>query len=164
MIAFHATIWLLLATLTHGYSKNKPHSHPGQLTPYDGHHLKYNITAEQLAKLQNGLPVLINERSGKSGRGIVIQDVHASPSTCMQKISDLEHYHIMVPNVKKVEVYSNQNFENGTVQVGAQFNVGISIMTFGYYLLLTFEPKYNTYTWVCIILLHFGYIRANTII
>ena len=129
------------------YTKSKPHGHQGLLPPYDGRHIPYNISSEQLAKLNAGSPVLINERKGKAGRGIVIQDIHASPAMCLQKISDLQNYHLMVPNVKNIEIYSNQSFPNGTAQVGALFKVGISFMTFGYYLLLTYEPKYSTYTW-----------------
>lgn len=138
---------LLTAPLISAYSKSKPHAHQGLLPPYDGKHIPYNISSEQLSKLEAGSPVLINERKGKSGRGIVIQDVHASPAMCLQKISDLQNYHLMVPNVKKIEIYSNETFPNGTAQVGALFKVGISFMTFGYYLLLTYQPKYNTYTW-----------------
>ena len=142
-----SVIWLACITPLLAYSKNKPHGHQGLLPPYDGKHIPYNISSEQLSKLNAGSPVLINERKGKAGRGIVIQDIHASPAMCLQKISDLQNYHIMVPNVKNIEIYSNQSFPNGTAQVGALFKVGISFMTFGYYLLLTFEPKYNTYTW-----------------
>jgi hypothetical protein len=46
--------------------------------------------------------VVINERSGQNGRGKVIQDVHAHPSICMDRIRDLKHYSKMVP---KGELY-----------------------------------------------------------
>jgi carbon monoxide dehydrogenase subunit G len=147
ILIMHAILYMLIAPAVHAYSKSKPHSHQGSLIPYDGKHIPYNITLEQLNRLNSGLPVLINERVGKSGRGIVIQDVHASPATCMRKISDLANYHTMVPNVKSIEIYSNETFANGTVQIGALFRVGVSFVTFGYYLLLTYEPEYNTYTW-----------------
>ncbi len=35
----------------------------------------------------------------------------------------------------------------GTVKMGAEFNLGVSLLTFRYYLQLTQEPKYNTLTW-----------------
>lgn len=35
----------------------------------------------------------------------------------------------------------------GTTNTGAEFSVGVSLMTFGYYLRLTFEPRYYTLTW-----------------
>ena len=31
--------------------------------------------------------------------------------------------------------------------MGAEFNVGLSLLTFNYYLRLTYEPKYFTLTW-----------------
>ena len=129
------------------YSKSKRHTHDGVLTPYNGKHIPYQLTLEQLQKIKSGAPVLINERNGKSGRGIVIQDIHASPDICVAAIADLSNYPNVVPSIKKIEIYSNQTFNNGTTQVGALFQVGISLLTFGYYLLLTHEPKYNTFTW-----------------
>jgi hypothetical protein len=48
--------------------------------------------------------VLINERSGKSGRGIVIEDVMALPSVCMDKIRDLPNYKKMVPKGSSLKI------------------------------------------------------------
>ena len=131
----------------HAASKNKPHSHQGQLKPYDGHHIPYTLTAEQNKKLNAGEPVVINQRDGKSGRGIVIQDINAPPHVCIDRISDLRNYHKMVPNLKSVDIYEENTYPNGTVKVGAMFKVGVSLVTFGYYLKLTYEPKYVSYTW-----------------
>eukprot|EP01031_Cornospumella_fuschlensis_P029236 gene29236-35291_t len=130
-----------------GGSKTKPHTHNGVLTPYNNHHVAYSITAEQQAKIDAGEPVTINERSGKDGRGLVIQDVAAPPQFCMDRIRDLANYHKMVPKVKSVIPYGPVKFPNGTEQVGAEFNVGLSLLTFNYYLRLTYEPKYFTLTW-----------------
>lgn len=55
---------------------------------------------------------MYNDRDGKIGRGMVIQDIGASPSVCMDKIRDLTAYHKMVPHVKKVEIYDSQTFNN----------------------------------------------------
>lgn len=55
---------------------------------------------------------MFNERSGKSGRGVVIQDVNAEPPICMEKIRDLPNYPKMVPHVKTVEIYESQKFMN----------------------------------------------------
>ena len=37
--------------------------------------------------------------------------------------------------------------QQGTSKVGAEFKVGVLGMSFGYFLQLTHEPKYNTLTW-----------------
>lgn len=55
---------------------------------------------------------MYNERTGKSGRGVVIQDINATQSICMSKIRDLSMYTKMVPHVKKVEIYENLKLAN----------------------------------------------------
>lgn len=55
---------------------------------------------------------MYNERAGKSGRGVVIQDINASTAICMSKIRDLGMYHKMVPHIKKVEIYESVKFNN----------------------------------------------------
>jgi Polyketide cyclase / dehydrase and lipid transport len=128
-------------------SNKQPHGHKGVLVPYDGHHIPYTITQEQNAKLEAGEYATILTRAGKSGRGVIIQDVHAPPNVCMDRIRDLANYHKMVPNLKSIEISSEIKHPNGTVTTRAKFNVGISLVGFGYYLVLTHEPRYNTYTW-----------------
>lgn len=50
--------------------------------------------------------------AGKSGRGVVIQDVNASNAICMGRIRDLSMYSKMVPHVKKVDIYESVTFAN----------------------------------------------------
>ena len=142
------SVFLCLNVLTSfGASKAKPHTHQGVLEPYDGKHIPYTLTKEQNALLNDGKPVTINQRNGKSGRGIVIQDIHAPPHVCLSKISDLPNYSKMVPNVKSIEIYDSETFPDGSTETGAMFKVGVSIVTFGYYLRLKYDPSYMTYTW-----------------
>eukprot|EP01033_Poteriospumella_lacustris_P003918 gene3918-2783_t len=91
--------------------------------------------------------VICKERDGKSGRGVVIQDINAPAAICMERIRDVESYIHVVPHVKKVEVYENRVFSNGTSKTGAEFKVGLMGLSFQYFLQLTHEPKYNTLTW-----------------
>ena len=110
---------LVLLVVVDGSSKTQPHSNQGILVPYDGKHIPYEITSEQNKQLEAGNPVsdttlylppslfdhhsflvwqvTINERSGSSGRGIVIQDIAAPPSICMDRIRDLPNYNKFVP-------------------------------------------------------------------
>lgn len=136
-----------LAVLTLGSTKSKPHGHQGVLDAYDGNLIPMNLTPEQLKKLDKGDSVSFNERIGKSGRGVVVQDINASIPICMEKIRDLKAYPKMVPHVKTVDIYEGETFKNGTSRTGAKFDVGVMGMRFGYFLLLTHEPKYNTLTW-----------------
>ena len=65
----------------------------------------------------------------------------------MKNIRDLSNYPKVVPNVKKVDIYQTAKHGNGTCKTGAKFDIGIMGMHFGYYFLLTYEPKWNTFTW-----------------
>lgn len=80
-------------------------------------------------------------------KGVVIQDVNASESVCMERILDLASYPKMVPNVKSVQVYESQKFTNGSTRIGAQFDVGALGLGFRYYLSLIHHPKFRTLTW-----------------
>ena len=67
-----------------------------------------------------------NERSGSSGRGVVIQDVNASTSICMSMIRDLPNYKKMVPHVKAVEIYESNKFMNvRELQADLTFNTSL---------------------------------------
>ena len=111
-----------------------------------------------------------NERDGKSGFGVVIQDIDATGAVCFGKINDLKNYHKMVPHVKGVDIYEERTLSNvsvpgnvnfctyltirlfhplfqGTALTSAKFKVGIMGMKIGYYLKLRHEPKYNTLSW-----------------
>lgn len=140
---------LLFLTLSSIYASNKdkPHGHKGSLEAYNGKPLPMKLTQDQITKLNKGEAVAYNERNGKSGRGVVIQDVNATTTICMGKIRDLPNYPKMVPHVKKVDIYENVKFFNGSSKVAAKFDIGLMGMGFGYFLLLTHEPKYNTLTW-----------------
>eukprot|EP01035_Chromulina_nebulosa_P018733 gene18733-24497_t len=118
------------------------------LPQYDGKQIPYSIDKHQLDKLNKGEPVVIKETSGKAGTGTVIQDVNAPPEICFERIADLDNYYKVVPKVKSVKVYRETKYDNGTVNLGAEFTVGISLLTFGYFINLTKEPKYNTVYWV----------------
>eukprot|EP01036_Dinobryon_divergens_P029585 gene29585-38706_t len=79
-------------------TKSRPHSHKGILPPFTGDHIAYNISADQNKKLKAGEPVIINQRNGKSGGAIVLQDVNAPPNLCMDRIRDLGFYHKVLPS------------------------------------------------------------------
>lgn len=128
-------------------TKNKKHSHNGILEPYDGKPIPFSITSGENAKLNSGEPVVFKDFKKFGGRGVVIQDIEAPPSICMDMISDIASYPKRVPRVKKVEVYEQKKFGNGTEKTAAKFDVSVVGVRFGYFLKLTKEPKYDTFTW-----------------
>lgn len=64
--------------------------------------------------------MICKERDGKSGRGVVIQDINAPTAICMERIRDVENYVHVVPHVKKVEIYEKHVFPN---VIGRRSNV-----------------------------------------
>jgi hypothetical protein len=57
-------------------------------------------------------------KTGKGGRGYVVQDVDALPSICMDKIRDLKNYNKYVPTVKKVHIRDEIKFGNVYYSIG----------------------------------------------
>jgi hypothetical protein len=55
---------------------------------------------------------MYTERDGQAGYGVVVQDINATNSICMGRIRDLKNYHKMVPHVKSVEVYEQEQLAN----------------------------------------------------
>jgi hypothetical protein len=49
--------------LSYAGSKSKPHSHQGQLQPYDGKHISYDISIEESEDLAAGKPVSLMNKS-----------------------------------------------------------------------------------------------------
>jgi SLT domain-containing protein len=47
-----------------------------------------------------------------SGKGLVIQDINAPTSICMEKIIDLKNYNKYVAQVNKVQIYRNLKLPN----------------------------------------------------
>ena len=61
--------------------------------------------------------VVYNERDGKSGYGVVVQDINATNTICMDKICDLPNYNKMVPHVRSVELYDQEKLANVSAQL-----------------------------------------------
>ena len=135
--------------------KNKPHHHQGELEPFDGHHIPYEITKEEAETLASGGHVTKIDRHGKSGRGTIIQDVAAPPHICMDRIRDLKNYSKMVANLRSIEIESENTDADGNTEILSKWTVGISLVSFSYFLKLNYHAAYNTYTW------HLDYSKAS---
>jgi len=140
-------VCLVALSCVNAATKKNPHGHTGVLEPYDGKPIPTKVTKDQSKKLDKNEPVLFTEQSGKSGRGVVIQDINATQAICLDKIMDLKMYPKMVPHVKKVDIYEKKKTFTGATKTGAEFQVGLLGMRFGYYLMLNHEPRHNTFTW-----------------
>jgi hypothetical protein len=138
---------LMLVLSVHCASKDKSQGHKGVLAPYTGKQLPCKVTKAQEKQLDDGKSVLHNQRQGKTGMGVCIADINSPPGVCMEKITDLKAYPGMVPHVKKVNIYEKSKGFDGSTKTGAEFQVGLLGMKFGYYLQLKRNPVHNTLTW-----------------
>jgi hypothetical protein len=134
-------------TLVLAASDKKAHHHTGILTPYTGEHIPYSITKEEVEKLSKGGHVTKLSREGKSGRGVIIQDVGAPPHVCMDRIRDLKNYKKVVPNLKSIDNIVVTKEADGTEIITSKWNVGVSLVGFTYFLKLRYDAKHNTYSW-----------------
>jgi hypothetical protein len=48
---------------------------------------------------------------------VVVQDINATNTICMDKICDLPNYNKMVPHVRSVELYDQERYANVSAQV-----------------------------------------------
>ena len=83
-----------------------PHEHQGILTPYTGTPPTLELSDKDLAKLEEGKPVMvpIQEAEG-AGRGLAIQDIAASPAVVWSRIVSYEKYPDWVNYVGECETY-----------------------------------------------------------
>ena len=130
-VAIFVSLLLASVDFVQGANKNKPHGHNGALSHYDGKPINSKVTSDQNKKLEKGEPVTWNEKGvGKSGKGVVLQDIHASQAICMSKIRDLPLYPKMVPHCKKVDIYETTKFLNVRVSCFKQsYDYGMSSMS-----------------------------------
>ena len=147
----HSLCIFLFILVAQCLSESVPSNFGGQnplLHPYDGKHLSYTLTADDVKKLDHGDAVwTFVPGDGNDGRGLVIQDVKAVREVCLERIADLSRYPKVVPRVKNVEIYEQHTFPNRTILTKAKFEVGVMFNKFTYYLELTLNPHFGTYTW-----------------
>ena len=63
------------------------------------------------------IQVTFVDRSGKSGRGVCLQDIEATPDVCMSRIRDLPHYKDMVSSGKSILTYINITYAYSIVYI-----------------------------------------------
>ncbi len=118
---------LLAALLAHA----EPHPHRGVLPAYDGAPPAVTLSDADLAKLAEGQPVKKQLQTasgdGAAGRGIAVQDIHATPDVVWAKILAFDQYPTMVDNVKETEVY-----ERAGDHIKVRFAIGAPMITINY--------------------------------
>ena len=113
-------------------SPDEPHPHQGSLAAYVGAPPMPDLSADDLAKLAAGEAVRkqVQTATGNdaSGRGVAVQDVHASPEVVWGRILDFDAYPRMVDNVKSTSVY-----ERSGDHLKVAFVIGAPMISIEYY-------------------------------
>jgi len=139
-------MWMFIAALTGqpalAADASQPHPHQGVLSKFSGKPTVPALTAEDLATLRAGDPVLKQERGSGQGRGIAVQDVHADAKTIWSRILKFDRYPDWVENVKTCEKYE----ESGST-VKTHFVIGAALFSAEYWVVHDAHPADNWMTW-----------------
>ena len=86
---------------------NAPHSHTGRVSPFEPGDPKVPLNTKAKSILSSGSPyqTTIHVPGSTSGRGLVVQDVHAPPDVVWDRILDFDHYVGMVPKTAESKNY-----------------------------------------------------------
>ncbi|MEZ4322140.1 MAG: SRPBCC family protein [Myxococcota bacterium] len=120
----------------------QPHPHQGVLKKFVGKPTLPALTADELATLAAGKPVLKQERGSDGGRGIAVQDVHADAKTIWSRILAFDRYPDWVDNVKVCESY-----EEAGATVKTHFVIGAPMVSAEYWIVHDVHPEQNYLTW-----------------
>ena len=138
--------FFLLFSITGAWAADasKAHPHAGILKPYPSKPDIPTLTAADLARLADGKSVQkqIKKDGESGGRGLAVQDVHASPEQIWNRILSLEKYPEWVSNVTETETYEKQNGH-----VKARFVLSATVMSVEYFIDHTYYPEANYLTW-----------------
>lgn len=129
-----------------------PHAHQGVLPKFSGKPTLPALSADDLARLAAGKPVMKQDRGDNGGRGIAVQDVHADAKTIWSRILSFDRYPDWVDNVKTCE-----NYEESGASIKTHFIIGAAMMNAEYWIVHDAHPEQNWMTW------HLDYTRSNDI-
>lgn len=121
---------------------NSPHPHSGELAPYSAGAPSIDLTPDDLEKLSAGRPATRTAKDGSGGRGMAVQDVHASPDLVWKRILDYANYPNMVEQVKLCETY-----ETAGDHIKTRFIIAAMGFKYEYFIDHIYKPDANTLTW-----------------
>ena len=123
---------------------NKPHPHLNLIPAFTGIPPLPALTADDLTTLASGKAVLKQEpdEGGNGGRGVGIQDIHATPATIFSKVLNYPMYPQWVDGVYECGMYKEAN---GHQYV--RFVIGKMGIKYEYYIDHTIHTDQNYLTW-----------------
>lgn len=140
-------MWLVLTALLSlpslAADPNQPHPHQGVIPAYTGAPPKPELTAEDALALGRGEAVLkpTKEADG-AGRGVAVQDIHATPEVIWSKIMSFARYPEWVENVHVCAPYHNEGDD-----IDVRFVIGASVISIEYFIDHDYHPEKGYLTW-----------------
>ncbi|TNE90087.1 MAG: hypothetical protein EP330_09675 [Deltaproteobacteria bacterium] len=133
---------LTLSTQALAADPNEAHPHTGIVAPYGDNPGKPDLSEEELATLAEGGLVKKQYQMDGGGRGMAIQDIHATPDVIWSKITAYAKYPEYVDEVSECEVY-----DKAGDHIKARFVLNAFLMTIEYYVDHTYKPDQGFMTW-----------------
>lgn len=137
------SLFTLLAAPALAADATQPHPHHGVLPKFGGVPALPSLSADDLATLAKGEPVLKQAKNADgSGRGIAVQDVHAAPDRIWSRITSFAQYPKWVEGVYECGVYEKANDK-----IKARFVIGAMMVKEEYFIEHTFRPDQHYLSW-----------------
>ena len=130
--------------------KNTPphHPHQGKITPYQPGDPKVKLDSKALDTLNSGQPYQTQLSSKLGGRGMVVQDIHASADVVWGRILDYESYPEMVPKTLESTILGTETFRDGRKVILGHMKIGLMVgVTLSVFVRREWHPKLNSLTW-----------------
>lgn len=142
-LVFGVLVGALLSGPAWAADATKPHPHHGVVPAIKGAPSIPALTADDLATLSNGKPVLKTVKNPDgSGRGIAVQDIHATPEVIWARITNFAMYPKWVENVYECEAYKHDGAD-----WRARFVIGTSLIKYEYFIKHDYQPANHYMTW-----------------
>jgi len=143
---------LIILMLTFGAdssSVDEPHPHSGVLVPFEAGDPKIQLNSQAMNVLASGKPyeTKVKSESGNSGRGLVVQDVHAPTTIVWDRVLDFNNYSKMVPKTLESKNYAVEKLRNGQQLIYTRMKVGFPMLKLEFFVKHDYQPSKNSLTW-----------------
>ena len=132
-----------------------PHAHTGKQQPFAPGDPNVSLDKKALSIMASGRPfqTTIHVPGSTSGRGLVVQEVHAPPDVVWDRILDFNSYANMVPRTFECKNYDVQKHKATKVDpleqiIYTKFKVGLPLIPkMSFYVKHLYYPTLSSLTW-----------------
>jgi hypothetical protein len=139
----------LVAACQDSAAMDEPHPHQGKVAPFSPGDPKVKLDMGALQVLESEKPYQTQIQSGTSGRGLVVQDIHAPTDIVWGRILDYDHYADMVPKTiesKNYDVHKSRGKDHHQT-IFTKMKVGFPILKLQFFVQHEYYPNLNSLTW-----------------